>query len=74
VYVLVDHECGTLRIVGDTLANLPNGPKFAKEIEQLICCYVVANGIKSAILRSICGCHNARARDGCSRRGEMRVG
>jgi hypothetical protein len=23
VYVLVDHECGTLRVVGDTLANLP---------------------------------------------------
>lgn len=28
VHVLVDHECGTLRVVGDTLADLPiNGEK-----------------------------------------------
>ena len=31
VHVLVDHECGTLRVVGDTLADLPiNGEKKIK--------------------------------------------
>lgn len=78
VNVLVDHECCALRVVGDTLANLPTNPKkiklicqrrdsrcnertqmtvpdrpkLAKEVKELLCRYVVASERKSAILLS----------------------
>jgi hypothetical protein len=61
-HVLIDNECRSLRVVGDSLADLsvelvsiiladvledvgwivPNGTKFAKEVEQLLDCYVIA--------------------------------
>lgn len=73
MYVLVDHKRRTLRVVRDTLADLPGGenqdvskrlvkatdktrmllpnrPKFAKEVKQLLRGYVVASKAKSAIL------------------------
>lgn len=57
-YVLIDNECRSLCVVGDTLADLaaesqyssrgvgsrglPNGAEFAKEVKEFFGCDVVA--------------------------------